>query len=217
MKNLIVIFLVFSATICQAQVGINTNTPQAALDVVGDVKLDNSLFLENPGNNTDIRGSKLLILSTDDDLLEYDINTSKYGPINYVEFEFNDVSEDGLEEYDTKVSITDYLMVIQGYYFLEAGTGDTNVMANSNIDNDNIEGYQIYAYPNAVTNTWCIKAVVNDSKFYTRQGSTMGPSSIDLYLNTVIYRRGFISKSLAPMTIDMGNSETGTATLPVGF
>lgn len=217
MKKLYIILTVLSSQILMAQVGINTNAPTAALEVVGDVKIDNSIFLESPGNNTNIRGSKLLIRSTSDDLMEYDINISKYGPINYVEFAFNDLSTDGLAEYDTKISITDYLVTVQGYYFLEAQTGDTNVMVHSTITDDNIEGHQIYAYQNTVTQTWCLKAIVNNSQFMTRSGSTMAPSSIDLYLNIVIYRRGFISKSQTPITMDMGNAETGTAPLPTGF
>lgn len=200
-----------------AQVGINTTTPAAALDVVGDIKLDSSLFLESPGDNSDIRGSRLLIKATDGSLLEYDINSSKYGPINYVEMVFNDLSTDGLADYDTKISITDYMVAVQGYYFLEAQTGDTNVMLNSTIDDDNIEGHQIYAYQNTTTQTWHVRAFVNNSQFYTRDGSTMSPSSIDMYLNVLMYRRGFISKALSPMTIDMGNLENGTAPLPTGF
>jgi len=217
MKYLFLILLLAGINQGIAQVGINTTTPSAALEVVGDVKVDNSLFLESPGDNTDIRGSKLLIHSTTDNLLEYDINISKYGPINYVEFVFNDLSTDGLQEYDTKISITDYLVTVQGYYYLEAQTGDTNVMVHSTITDDNIEGHQIYAYKNMATQTWCIKATVNNSQFMTRSGSTMANSSIDLYLNVVMYRKGFISKSQVPITMDMGNLETGTAPLPTGF
>ncbi len=211
-------FLFFiSVSVAFSQVGINNSNPSAALDVIGDVVVDEQLYLENPGENTEIRGSKLLIRSTTNDLLEYDINASKYGPVNYVEFAFNDLSTDGLQDYDTKINTTDYVLIIQGYYFLEAGTNDTDIMLNSNTDDDNIEGYQIYAYPNSSTNTWFIRAFVNDSKFKTRFGASFGDTSVDMYLNTVIYRKGFITKTQSNISVDMGDAETGTAPLPSGF
>ena len=149
---------IFYGTAC-GQVGINTATPTAALEVIGDVKMDNTLTLENPGNSTQIRGSKFLIRSTANDLLKYDISISKYGPINYAEFAFTDLPPEGLFDYDTKISTTDYIVSVQGYSFGQAGSGRTgSIMPHSTIIDDNIEGYQIYAYANTTTNTWCLKA-----------------------------------------------------------
>lgn len=200
-----------------AQVGINTSTPSSELEVVGDVNVDNSLFLENPGDNTEIRGSKLLIALQNNDLVQYDINVSKYGPINYAEFIFRNLSKDGLQDYDTKISTDDYIVTVQGYYYLEAQTSDTDVMTNSAINNDNIEGHQIYAYKNTTTNTWFLRAFVNNSEFTTRLGNSFGATPVDMYLNLILYRRGFISKELTPVSVDMANLETGTAPLPAGF
>lgn len=203
-----------------AQVGINTTNPTAELDVVGDTKIDGSLYLENPGSNTQIRGSKLMVISTDGSIKKYDINASKYGPINYAQFEFEDLSQDGLQDYDTKISTAEYIVSIQGYYFLEAGTGDTNVMLHSTISDDNIEGYQIYAYPNTTTNTWFIRAFGNNSEFMTPtngSGSNTATTTVDLFLNVIIYRKGFISKEVGSISVDMSGSETGTANKPTGF
>jgi hypothetical protein len=109
------------------------------------------------------------------------------------------------------------MVTVQGYYYLEALTDDTDIMAHSTISNNNIEGYQIYAYKNTTTQTWFLRAFVNNSEFYTRIGGVFVPTPIDMYLNLIIYRNGFISKEQASMTIDMGASETGTAPLPPGF
>ncbi|MCW8981933.1 MULTISPECIES: hypothetical protein [Altibacter] len=200
-----------------AQVGVNTINPTTTLDVVGDVKTEGSLYLENPGDFTEIRGSKLLILSPSDNIVQYDISQSKYGPINYAEFVFRNLSKDGLQDYDTKISTEDYIVTVQGYYFLETVSSDTDIMTHSTIANDNIEGYQIYAYANPVTQTWFLRAFVNNSEFHTRIGSAFAATPIDMYLNLIIYRKGFISKTLDAVTIDMGNAETGTAPLPEGF
>ncbi len=220
MKKIILTFSIFlfAATVSKAQVGINKSNPSVTLDVAGDVKLDEALYLENPGDFTTIRGSKLLINTSSDEVVEYDILLSKYGPINYAEFVFANLSKDGLQDYDTKIPIDDYIVTIQGYYFLGAGTSNTNVMAHSTITDTNIEGYQIYAYKNNVTGTWFIRGFVNNAEFMVSDASYIyHPANIDLYLNVIIYRDGFITKSIAPISVDMGNSNSGVAPLPTGF
>ena len=201
-----------------SQVGIGTNTPQSTLDVVGNTRVDGSLFLENPGRKSEIRNSKLLILSTANTVLKYDIQTSKYGPINYIELAFRNIASEGLLDYDTKISTNDYIATIQGYYFLEPTTGDTDILLLSLTDTSNIEGYQIYAYANPITQTWFLRAKVNNSIFMTRNSSSVFiPTQFDLFLNLVVYRKGFITKEHEDVSVNMGNSELFTAPLPAGF
>ncbi|MCH7785272.1 MAG: hypothetical protein IIB06_07635 [Bacteroidetes bacterium] len=218
MKNIyIFLIIVLSFESSFTQVGINTTTPSATLEVIGDVKLDSSLYLESPGNNIQIRGSKLLIRSTANEILKYDITISKYGPINYAEFSFNDLSTYGLYDYDTKISTADYIVCVEGYRFHDETPSETSVMPHSLIYNYNIEGYQIYAYENTTTQTWWMRAFVNNSEFMVRQGSGYDVTTIDMILNIIIYRRGFIAKSLTPINVDMGAVDSGTAPLPTGF
>ncbi|MEX2349375.1 MAG: hypothetical protein WD554_00695 [Flavobacteriaceae bacterium] len=214
MKNLLLFPFLFISLSFWAQVGINTSTPSADLDVQGSVKIDEKLYLENPGNSTQIRGSKLLIQKVNDELIEYDITQSKYGPINYAQFIFRETSTNGLQDYDTKISTEDYIVTLQGYYFT-AENNNTNVLLKSTIDDDYIEGYQFYAYPNAATQTWFIRAFVNNSTF--RSGTGYDENPVDIFLNIIIYRNGFIAKSLNTISVNMGKSETGTAPLPSGF
>lgn len=218
MKRYIVIFL---CTLCfnlslQGQVGINTDNPSAMLDVVGDVKTDGSLYLENPGSNSQIRDSKLLIRTTANNIIQYDIASSKYGPINYAQYSFQDLSSQGLLDYDTKISTADYIVTIQGYYFLDAFYNDFNLLLKSNVNDNRVEGYQIYAYENSATNTWFLRAFPNNSDFISI-GFNYHTTEIDMYLNLIIYRRGFITKSQPAITVDMSNSTTGVASLPDGF
>ena len=107
MKKSVFTIVCFLTTIfVQSQVGINTSSPTASLDVIGNVKTDAGLYLENPGT-TDISNSKLLILSPTKEIKQYDIASSKYGPLNYTQFVFRDLSTNGLQDYDTKMSTTD--------------------------------------------------------------------------------------------------------------
>lgn len=214
MKNLSLIYLLLSCNLFYTQVGINTQNPQAELDVQGDVIIDKKLYLEDPGNSTQIRGSRLLIQTTDREIIEYNIQQSKYGPINYAQYIFRETSTHGLQDYDTKIDIDDYIVTVQGYYFT-AQNNNTNVLLKSNTNENYIEGYQFYAYPNTTTNTWFIRAFVNNSTF--RSGTNYNENPIDIFLNIVIYRNGFIAKSQNDITVDMNQSETGIAPLPAGF
>lgn len=212
------IFLISIVTIIQgisvmAQVGINNANPSATLDVTGSVVVQKNLFLENPQAFSMIRGSKMLIQKTDDQIVQYDIDISKYGPINYVQFVFRNTHTSGLKDYDTKISPTDYLVTVQGYYFLASGNNSTSVTIKSMTHDDNIEGFQMYAYIHASKKTWHIRGFVNNSNFQHDNGNT----PIDLYMNLIIYRNGFIAKPLEDIIVNMNNSETKTARLPSGF
>lgn len=211
-RQLIFTFSCFFSIVVSAQVGINTDFPSADLDVRGDVKIDKELYIENPGNSFQIRGSKFLILSTENEILEYDIVASKYGPINYARFAFMNTSTHGLRDYDTKISATDYIVTVQGYYFTAAGN-NTDVLLHSSASNSNIEGYQIYAYVKG--GTWWLKAFGNNSTF--RSGNPFTDKPIDIFMNLIIYRRGFIAKSLPDINVDMNLNGTSTAPLPAGF
>ncbi len=214
MKYLLILFFFILCVSSRAQVGINTQTPSTELDVQGSVKIDEKLYLENPGNSTQIRGSKLLIQKIDEEIIEYDINQSKYGPINYAQFIFRETSTNGLRNYDTKISTQDYIVTLQGYYFT-AENNDTNVLLRSNENENFIEGYQFYAYPNPATETWFIRAFVNNSTF--RSGAGYNENPVDIFLNIIIYRNGFIAKRVAPISVNLNNTETGIAPLPAGF
>jgi hypothetical protein len=216
MKTSLHIFflIVLGANIAFSQIGINTDSPTATLDVVGDVIIDDKLYLENPSSFSQIQNSKLLVQSTSQNILRYDIDVSKYGPINYALFVFDDVSTDGLQDYDTKIPTDDYIVTINGYYYKHP-TIDDSAIFNSLISNSNIEGFQFYAYPKA--GTWFLKAVVNNSQFQVNMAGSFANSPVDMYLNLIIYRKDFITKDKGEIVVDSGNSETVTVPLPAGF
>tara|TARA_Y100000815_G_scaffold184851_1_gene168706 strand:+ start:724 stop:1380 length:657 start_codon:yes stop_codon:yes gene_type:complete len=218
MKQQVIILFILILGICAngfSQVGINTITPSAdvLLEVNGNVKLADKLFLEGPGDFSQIRGSKLLIQKTNSAIIQYDIQQSKYGPINYAQFIFRNTAPQGIQDYNTKISSTDYLVTVQGYYFLRYSTNETSVLAHSLSGNDYVEGFQVYAYPNSSTGTWYIRAFINNGTF--RAGSS--DINVDLYLNLIIYRNGLISKTQTSVPVDMNGSDTATAPLPPGF
>lgn len=209
----LIIFLLNTGFL-MAQVGINNPDPQYTLDVNGSVLVHKHLYLENPGDSDQIRGSNLLIQKTNGQIVRYNIEQSKYGPINYVQFVFQDTSTNGLTGYDTRISAEKYLVTVQGFYFLKAGTNDTNITIKSTLDNTKVEGFQFYAYIDTNTNTWHIKGFVNNSKF---QDNSLLDTSIDLYMNLIIFRNGFIAKPLHDVVVNMGQLETKSVNVPSGF
>lgn len=198
-----------------AQVGIHTDNPAATLEVNGDVRVRKKLFLENPSSITTlIRGVELLIQKTNRDWVQYNIEESKYGPINYAQFVFRKTHTDGLQNFDTKISAEDYIVIVQGYYFVISQNGSTDVTLRSRTNDRNIEGFQFYSYINPATNTWNIKGFVNNSTFMSGETTQ---AQIDLFMNVIIFRRGLISKSIDPITVNMNSNQTGTAPKPAGF
>lgn len=210
------IVCLFSVNLLFSQVGVNTSSPSATLDVDGNVLIDETLTLENPGNSLKIRGLNLLVRSTTDEILQYDIEQSKYGPINSAQFEFIKVSTNGLQDYDTKVSIDDYEMVVHSYYFKRYNETSYGVLEQSSISTLNVEGYQIYAYKNTTTNTWFLRAFVNNATFQKSSGGYAN-INIDMYLNIVVYRLGLLTKKQSDVNVNMSGNSTGTAPLPTGF
>lgn len=205
-----------------SQVGINTNTPVATLDVQGNTLIEGSLFLENPANNTNIVNPTLLIRLENGDIVTYDIDVSRYGPINFSQFIFRRVASDGLLDFDTRIPTDSYAVTLQGFSILGNNNGSGQggyVLARSTVNNNAIEGYQFYAYHNTTTNTWWIRSFINNSNFTARDGSIFYVNStVDIFINTLIYKNEFITTTVdAPVVVDMNNSETGTAPLPAGF
>ena len=214
MKIFLILYVLLYSGFALCQVGINTTMPVRALHVEGSSIVDEKLYLENPGNSNQIRGSKLIIEKTDKAIVQYDINISKYGPINYAEFIFRNTSNNGVTEYDTKISTLDYAVTIQGYYFREYSTNSTSVITASNSGNNVVEGFQVYAYKNNSTNTWFIKGVVNNGFFIAGSNTN---TKIDLYMNLIIYRKGFISKEISDISLDLNGNPTGSVAKPTGF
>jgi len=217
MQNILLFFLIFISCQMYAQIGINTNTPSAMLHVKGNVRLDGNLYLEEPGEFNVIPGSKLLVNSTSNNILQYDIERSNYGPINYVQFAFKNASTTGIQDYNTQISTIDYLVTVQGYYFT-GPNNNTNIMSHSNNKAADIPGFQMYAYKNTTTKTWFLRGFFNNATFRAPvSGGGYDDVPVDLYMNLIIFRNGFISKPQNDVTIDMNNSETITAPLPPGF
>ena len=214
MKLILSVLILLYLNTSVAQVGVNTTTPQATLDVNGHTKVDEKLYLEAPGDFNEIRGSKLLVEKQDKEIVQYDIENSRYGPINYAELKFENTQNIGVQNYDTKIPIDQYAVTVQGFY-VRGQYGETNVVASSDSGDQYIEGSQVYSYKDTNTGTWHVKAFVNNSKFRLWNNANI---QVNIYLNLIIYRKGLLAKELPSWNVSAGNYiTTGILSKPAGF
>ena len=211
--------LLFNSACLLAQVGIGTEFPTSTLDVNGDVLVQSKLYLEHPGSYTGEENSSFLVINNKDAILKYNVASSSFGPINYVQFVVRNVSNHGLRDgFDTKIDAENYTLAVHGFYFLRTRDNNTNISfrKTSGTPEANrtryVEGQQFYAY--IQNGTWWLKAFVNNSQFYV--GNTL--ANPDIYMDVIIYRNNFITKIFPEVqTVDMGRNPTKTVPLPAGF
>lgn len=213
-RYILQILLIMSCgLISYGQVGINTNTPTETLDVEGKTIVRERLYLENP-NAAEIQHQNLLVKRPDRSWAIHNVNTAKYGPVNYTEVKFENVPSAGIQSYNTLIPTSKYIVAVQGYYYYIAGSTNTDVLLNSTraaSPNDHIEGPRFHAYEN--NGTWHIQGQVNQSNFQSEAGNT----NVDIFMNIAIFRRDFFTKSHSDINVDMGGNSTGTAPLPPAF
>ena len=205
-----------------AQVGINTTTPDATLDVNGDVLVQNKLYLEDPGSFVSGPDSKLLMINNAGNIIKYDIKNSDFGPLNYVHYIFENTKNTGLTgDYDTRIDPAKYTLAVHGYYYLVTDTNppNTNALLKSSNGPNVVEGQQFYAYiggkgTNKNPYSWRIRGFVNNSYFRLPGDDSI---NIDLFMDVIIYRNDFITKVVELQEVNMEKLDSQLVPLPAVF
>ncbi|VEH22661.1 Uncharacterised protein [Chryseobacterium nakagawai] len=200
------------------KVGIKTDTPTETLDVNGKTYM-NSLYLRNPGEPTMTGGS---FLATSENALQlYDPNLESSGLFNYIKLTLTNVSGAGIADYDTKIDVNNFLVVLHNYSF-KLNNGNTNVMLDygDNGTNDNKQGSpDVVAFKS--NGTWHIRARFTDSRIIANISG--GPSrtynnfTVDLYL--MAYKRLITKHNINDVNANLGGTDGSTQTInkPSGF
>ena len=134
MKKIFIIILTTILNNLTAQVGINTNSPRATLDVNGDIVVNELIFPKNLEAITpDINDVYYLLVQSqegDKNIRLLNVNDSKNpGIAALVTLKLKDPKGDWIESFNTKIDATKYaLVVLSGYYTVDVGSENINAL-----------------------------------------------------------------------------------------
>ncbi|WPO89288.1 hypothetical protein [Chryseobacterium sp. HR92] len=220
-KKIYSIIIIFTGLFINAQngkIGINTSNPIETLDVNG-LSYTNSLYLRNPGE-PDKTGGHFLATSTN--MLDlYDPELESSGLFNYIKLTLTGIPSSGLNDYDTKIDASKFLVVVHNYSFkLNNGSTEVALDYGSNGINDKIQGSpNISAFKS--NGSWHIRANFTNSKLldYTTgyPDGTFNNFTIDLYL--MAYKYLITKQNINDSSKDLGGTNGSTLLLnkPSGF
>ncbi len=192
--KLLVSFLYFLSLSCFAQVGINTITPEATLDINGNLKIRTTGVVSNSTTRT----TSLVVDDTTKEIKRF--KAAGY-TINYITYNLNNVNQDWVADFDTKIDARNYALVIVGSSF------DKNLSIN-------YPDPGVYSPVNVYTfrwrDTWHISADYKDSETFRNENGNWT-------INCLIISKILI-KEMPTVSVDMHGSENGSlASAPAGL
>ncbi|MEO4006674.1 hypothetical protein [Flavobacterium sp. CAU 1735] len=195
--KLLVSFLSFLSLTCFSQgVGINIQTPQATLDVNGNLRLETAPIASDSDTV-----SSLILDNTTKEVKMIQSRTGNNSPINYIIYHLNNVNSDWVNNFDTKISTIDYAVVVVGSAF----NLSLLVMGRRR---GKYNPFTVYAFEEG--GTWRIKA-----DYFG--GHADGDVNGNWTINCLIISRSML-KIVPSVTTDIKGSNTGSAaTAPAGL
>ena len=229
MKKLILFAILFVLTDLHAQstdnkVGINTTNPTETLDVNGVVHAD-KLYLRAPGDPQELPIK--FMASSNRGLDVYDSQVGASSLVNYLNLNFTNVSNVGVNSYNTKISAADFTVAVRSFS-IENGPTDIDVytMHNLNASKNSSPYYQ--ASPDFVAyiqdGTWWVRARFLDAKFTKSGAAPVSTDRFTIRLQLLVYKE-LITKNIASPTpaagYDLGGANGSGASYvlpkPTGF
>ncbi|WP_267740348.1 hypothetical protein [Myroides injenensis] len=173
------------------QIGINVPLPTEELDVNGTIKLRR---IESISKNEE---NQLLVLN-DSGVIKTmsEVNENPYTFIR-IEFKIAEVSGDWLSNFDTKIPVEDYVVIITGFNFTMPGATATGLKPTYP---DRFQPAKIYAFPS--NGTWRLSADYVESKPKDSRNGTWEIQTIAI--NTKIIQ------TLPNVEIDLNGGRKGT-------
>jgi len=197
--KLVLGFLCFISLNCLAQVGINTDTPSATLDVNGNVKVRNISTVTGAGANL----SDLVIDKATKEIKMLQSSSGNTFAMNYITYHLNNTDKDYVKNFDTRIPTSDYTLVIVGNHFtkslkMASGLSYPGVFSPANV------------YSFGEGGTWRISADYHD-------GGTQDEQNGDWAVYCLVINRTMLIR-LSDITTNMNGSQTGSAgSYPAGL
>lgn len=203
-KIFVILLLSFPLVCAFGQVGIGTSMPDADLHVNGSMLVTEEF---QAGAVSSVNGTdedfKLVTRVTNSvpegEITILNVNALSVAPINVVNYEFKDLSSDNLTDLDLGYDATKYIVGISNFQYIGSPVIKHVVTNNPK----SIGTFVMRTFKDAVTNTWHIE-------IRNRFLDTATTGVVSYKVTLIIYDRSYF-KNLAPITTNLGGSNTGTA------
>ena len=196
----IVLFYVCTFFKVYAQVGINTTSPRTELEVAGNMKISDSIEINQINALMDLDTSTFLIQDNQQFIKTLDVSNPVGAALGYIQvYVIENPNLDWVLDFDTKVNASEYVLNTISAHFNRELIMNTNQGKNSSIP---------YSSAFIKDGTWHIIAdypVANN-----KNTSEIGTWTI----TTLIYSKD-LSKQFGTVDIQMNNGSTGSATNPI--
>ncbi|MCW3160219.1 hypothetical protein [Chryseobacterium oryctis] len=217
MKYILIILIFFSYNKLLSQgtkVGIKTATPRETLDVAGSM-YTKKLYLRKPAQPQVSGGAYLAGNENSANIGTYNANSSLF---YYLPITFTNVPKTGLEDYDTKISISEYVLVLHNYSITNK-TGNTSVVLDNTSSNTRQGSPEFLVYRDYNTKTWHIKGRFTKSIFVDLSTPSNTSFNINMYL--MAYRSIITKQDITDKTVNInstdGSNRQYSIPLPSGF
>lgn len=235
MKNLFLITLLSLTGICFSQVtnytgkvGINTDNPTETLHVNG-IAHGNLLYLRSPGEPQELPIYFMSSEVTERNLNIFNPPPGKPSLVNLIDLRFNNVGNQGVVDYDTKIDAIDYVVAVRSFSLSRSATYDINdlevyTVHNSSPSNNSSSTY-FQGSPDFVAfisgGTWHVRAQYKDCRFVNGDAVVESSDRFSMRIQLLAYKK-IITKGINTVqTINLqgtnGSSNTYIIPKPNGF
>ncbi|RMA64417.1 hypothetical protein [Ulvibacter antarcticus] len=201
MKKLIIVTLLLVCSKIIAQVGIGTTKPSADLHVGGDLLVQDSFYLKSLGtvSPTD-ENFKLIALNTNStpagEVKVLDVDALSVAPVNVINYEFTNISLDNLTDLDLQYDSSKYIVGIANFRYV----GDA-ILKGPDPVTKSIGNFVVRTFESG--GTWHLE-------IKNRTLDLAVGKSVTYHATLIIYDKSYY-KHLAPITTDLGGSNSGNA------
>jgi hypothetical protein len=201
MKNLTILLLFITLGPAIGQVGIGTINPQADLHIAGDALVQTGLTMKNLVTvSTTDKDFNLVTRVTNSnpvgEIATLDVAFLNVAPINVVDYNFTNLQLDNLRDVDLQYDPNKYIVGVANFRHV----GDAI---------KKIPGGDTYSIGHFVVRTF-ISGGTWHLEIRNVDLDLDAADSIDYYITLIVYNKSYF-RYLAPITTNLGGSNTGSA------